>query len=86
MHYLVGSTLVSGLLTASALNITALELPDCGLECYVDTELKVGIPQLEYKLYCLSGLFQLELRKCAWAKCGTTEYALVLDYCDRLIL
>ena len=64
---------------ACSISVTASDMPECAVECYIDAGVKVGIPPFEYKLKCLSAPFQLELRTCGMQKCNDDEYAFVIS-------
>jgi hypothetical protein len=85
MHILVASFLLYGVSMACSISVTAFDMPECAVDCYIDAGVKIPLPPFEYKLKCLSAPFQLELRSCALEKCSDEEYSVVFSINVALI-
>lgn len=57
--------------------VTASDLPDCAVECYVNANQKVGLQLEDYEGRCRSAPFQLAMRFCAAKECDYDEYTFV---------
>jgi hypothetical protein len=78
MYAYLLTTLLACASTISAISVTASDMPECALECYVDAGSKVAIPTMEYERQCRSAPFQIALRECAKDLCSEEEYEFVL--------
>jgi len=74
-----------GVSRIQAVSITASDLPECAVECYVNAGAKVAIPITDYEGQCRSGEFQVTLRQCAENTCNKEEYEFVTDVCGTII-
>jgi hypothetical protein len=77
MFLIAGICLALGVSMTLAVSITASDLPECAVECYVNTGAKVEIPITDYEGQCRSGQFQVELRQCAEKTCSEEDYGFV---------
>ncbi|SRR5579859_5053876 len=57
--------------------VTASDLPDCAIECYLDSNQKVGLQLEDYEGRCRAAPFQLAMRSCAAKACNYEEYTFV---------
>jgi hypothetical protein len=57
--------------------VTASDLPDCAIECYLDSNQKVGLQLEDYEGRCRSAPFQLAMTVCAAKACDYEEYTFV---------
>ena len=81
MHLYSGLLLLISIISAaSAVSITASDLPECAVECYCLTAEKETIPVTEYEEQCRSSRFQVALRDCAQKDCSPDEYAFVRPF------
>lgn len=77
MFLAIGLCVAFGVSRILAVSITASDLPECAIECYVNTGAKIEIPITDYEGQCRSGEFQVQLRQCAEIGCSQEEYAFV---------
>src|SRR5438874_2311839 len=73
----LGLCLTFGIPRILAVSITASDLPECAIECYVNSGSEIQIPITDYEGQCRSGEFQVLLRKCAENTCTPEEFAFV---------
>ena len=57
--------------------VTASDLPECAVECYLNANQKVGLQLEDYEGRCRSASFQLAMRSCAAEECDYEEYSFV---------
>jgi hypothetical protein len=57
--------------------VTASDLPDCAVECYLNANQKVGLQLEDYEGRCRSAPFQFAMRLCAAKECDHEEYIFV---------
>lgn len=74
-----------GVSRIQAVSITASDLPECAVECYVNAGAKVAIPITDYEGQCRSGEFQVTLRQCAENTCNKEEYEFVTHVFGTII-
>jgi CFEM domain len=77
MYFLTAILLATGISSIAATAITASDMPECALDCYLDAGAKVDIKMMDYERKCLSAPFQLALRECAKEECSADEYEFV---------
>ena len=71
----IAVAILSGVSRVAA--VTASDLPDCAVECYVNANQKVGLQLEDYEGRCRSAPFQLAMRSCAAKECDYDEYTFV---------
>ena len=77
MYFPTAILLATGISSIAAIALTASDMPECALDCYLEAGAKVNLKMMDYEGKCRSAPFQLALRECAKAECSADEYEFV---------
>jgi hypothetical protein len=62
--------------------ITASDLPECAVDCYLQEIENAGVALTDYEGQCRSAKFQLGMRACVSQKCSYDEFIFVIQTLD----